>query len=170
MKQKQHHRIVILLACMMSLLVGISSGNTLADEVYKWTDANGIVHYGDKPPEGQDAQTVNIRETKPPGTTQSDTRPQTVTIADDSGGQESPPAQSFAQARREKLANDRKEQRAAQAELDAMCELHRKSLADIEPNRRVFYKGENGDTVRMDDEQRISLVNESKDFIAKNCE
>jgi len=39
----------------------------------------------------------------------------------------------------------------------------------MEPSRRVFYTDESGQTVRMDDEERVSLVKEDKEFIAKNC-
>ena len=32
-----------------------------AAEVYKWTDENGVAHYSDAPPEGQQYDKVNVR-------------------------------------------------------------------------------------------------------------
>jgi hypothetical protein len=39
----------------------------------------------------------------------------------------------------------------------------------MEPARRVYYKDENGQEVRMDDNQRMSLIEESRNYIAENC-
>lgn len=38
----------------------------LAAAVYKWRDADGNVHYGDQPPPGQPAQSVDIDAAAPP--------------------------------------------------------------------------------------------------------
>ena len=84
--------------------------------------------------------------------------------------QETSPPQSIADAKREEIANRRKQKREKQAEMDHLCAQHRTRLAGVEPNRRVFYKDESGETVRMDDDKRIALVEESKDFLAKNCD
>ncbi len=35
--------------------------DAFAGEVYKWTDADGRVHFGDRPPEGAPAQEIRIR-------------------------------------------------------------------------------------------------------------
>jgi hypothetical protein len=39
----------------------------------------------------------------------------------------------------------------------------------MEPARRVFYTDDQGESVRMDDDQRMALIDESKAFLAKNC-
>ncbi|MFB3079539.1 MAG: hypothetical protein ACE1Y4_16190, partial [Lysobacterales bacterium] len=73
-------------------------------------------------------------------------------------------------ARREKIAKNRKERREAQATMDRLCVDHRERLASIEPRRRVTYTDESGERVRMDDDKRIALVEESKDFLTENCD
>jgi len=88
----------------------------------------------------------------------------------DAHEQETSPPQSIADAKREEIAKNRKERREKQAEMDRMCTQHRVRLASVEPNRRVFYTDESGENVRMDDDKRIALVEESKDFLAKNCD
>ena len=178
MKQHQHGRIAILLICTTSLLLSIASGNAIAIEVYTWTDANGVVHYGDKPPDGQKTQIISVRETHGPGTSgavpspgQAQPDPDSdAQIMNDAHEQETSPPQSIADAKREEIAKNRKERREKQAEMDRMCAQHRVRLASVEPNRRVFYTDESGENVRMDDDKRIALVEESKDFLAKNCD
>ncbi len=178
MNPHQHDRIVILLTCITFLLVTIVSTNAIATEVFSWTDASGIVHYSDRPPDEQNARTIFLRETNRPGASEDypgpdDTPPDAVIdtiIEDDAEGQESGPPQSIADARREKMTRDREERREKQAEMDRMCANHRARLTSVEPSRRVFYKDESGESVRMDDDKRIALVEESRDFIAKNCD
>jgi len=36
-------------------------------QVYKWKDANGVIHYDDKAPEGSKAKEVHLREASPAG-------------------------------------------------------------------------------------------------------
>jgi len=44
------------LACLLlGLSVALLAGSAQAGKVYKWTDRNGVVHYGDRPPEANTA-------------------------------------------------------------------------------------------------------------------
>jgi hypothetical protein len=178
MKQKRQVRIVVLLTFLMAFLANVLSGSAVAGDLYSWTDENGVLHYSDMPPNGQSVQTVKDKASPPPstyesnsvpGSTQPDTAIDAMTGEEGEGAEDSPP-QSFADARREQIAKNRKERREAQAEMDRMCEIHRKTLANVEPSRRVMYKNEKGEVMRMDDDKRIALVKESKAFIAKNCD
>jgi len=65
-----------------------------------------------------------------------------------------------------KLQKIRKEAEAVTKEL---CAKHQQRLTQMEPARRVFYTNEKGESVRMDDNQRMELIKEDKEFIAKNC-
>ena len=68
------------------------------------------------------------------------------------------------------MAEVRKERREAQAEIDLMCQKHSKRVEQIEPYRRVYYTNEQGERERMDDNLRVELVDESKAYIAENCD
>ena len=46
----------------------------------------------------------------------------------------------------------------------------REQLAEIEPHSRVIVKDEDGNVRRMEDQERVDLVEESKAFIAENCQ
>jgi hypothetical protein len=163
MKQYIQHRIVVFLTCMAAFLLGTVSGNTMAGEVYSWTDENGVVHFGDRSPEGQNVRTIVIPETASNlNDSQAESNPGTP------GNEEIPP-KSLADQKRDQMAKDRKENREKSEENKRKCAQHRQRLAHMEPSRRVIYTDENGQSVRMDDVERISMVNEDKDFIADNC-
>jgi len=168
MKQLKRNDNANLLTAVLVLAAGLASVSVLANEIYRWTDENGVVHFGDRPPEGQQTQAIHVPESQPSDTSDSGS------TADE---QESPPSAeeeavplTAAQARREKMAEDRKERREAQAEIDLMCQKHSKRVEQIEPYRRVYYTNEQGESVRMDDDLRIELVDESKAYIAENCD
>lgn len=46
---------------MLVAIGAVCSSAAFATGVYKWTDADGRVHFGDRPPEGAAAQEVKIR-------------------------------------------------------------------------------------------------------------
>jgi hypothetical protein len=177
MKQNRQHRIVVFLTCMAALLLSFISGNAVAGEIYSWTDKNGVVHYGDRPPEGQKTQIVVVPQAPPPDSPGAypspvDAQPGSDSSAADatntSGEQETAPL-SLADQRREQFAKDRKEKREAGEDAERMCAKHRRRLTQMEPARRVFYTNEKGESVRMDDDLRIELIEEDKVFIAENC-
>ena len=138
-----------------------------ATEVYTWTDKDGIVHFSDSPLNDGASQKIEVEGEHRPGTT--DAYPSSEGSAASQGGEEESP-QSAAQQRRKQIAESREERREAKAETDQMCARHRQRLTQMEPARRVFYTDEKGESVRMDDDRRMELIKEDKDFIAKNCE
>ncbi len=173
MKQQQQYRIVVLHSCMVVLMAGAISGNVAAREVYNWTDKNGIVNYSDMPPDEQEAQIIEFKETRLDNSNETDSiaggSQPNADARNNADGKEAGPPQSAADAKRKKIAADRIQRRETRTEMEQMCAQHRQRLARIEPHRRVYYKDKNGKTVRMDDNQRIAKVNESKQYIAKNC-
>lgn len=45
--------------CSIALLASLAGAH--ANDIHRWTDANGRVHFGDRPPEDADAAEVSIR-------------------------------------------------------------------------------------------------------------
>ena len=160
MKQQQHCRIVILLTCITAFLLCIASGSAIATEVYTWTDADGNVHFGDKPPSGQKAETVSIRAAPPASN---------AVIDDNASGQNSSASPSAAEVKRQEIVDNRQQHRDQQAQTDRMCAIHARRLEKMEPNRRVYYQDADGETSLIDDDRRVALIEESKAFIANNC-
>ena len=160
-------RLVILagaaLACALSF-------HAAANQVYTWTDENGVTHFSDRKPPDTDTQVIDMAE-KPGGVTYS--KPQEAsdgeTVADDTAVA-AEPATTPGQQRREQIAASSAERRAAEAEENAMCQKQRELLARLEPARRVYYTDENGAEVRMNDEQRMQAIADTRNYIAQYCD
>ena len=152
---------------LLMLATGFASAwisSAAATEVYTWTDQDGIVHYSDTPQTNIAAQKIEVEGADPTAAGP------TAGAATSSQTPDAESPQSAAEQRREQIAENREERREAKAENDQLCAKHRQRLTQMEPARRVFYTDEKGESVRMDDDQRMELIKEDKDFVAKNCE
>jgi len=165
-------RPVLISALLTVMMLSCESYNSLfAAEVYTWKDKDGVTHFSDIPPENKPSQLIDAEEAYRPGSAgaypaSGETDPSssagTNSLFTESGAE-------IAQQRREQLAQDRKERREAQAETEALCQKNKDLLARLEPARRVMYINDEGEEVRMDDPQRVGLIQETKDFVSKNC-
>lgn len=162
-------RVARIVPWVLGLAVMLAGGPLGAAEVYTWTDEDGVKHFSDKPRTDGQSETIEAEEAYRPGT--ADVYPQPAEAAEAAAADATAEAPvSPAAARREELAREREQRREAKAELDGQCAQHRQRLEQIEPSRRVFHTDESGETVRLDDEERVRLVEESKAFLAKNCQ
>jgi hypothetical protein len=131
----------------------------LADTVYKWVDESGTVHFGERPPEGVDAEPV------------------TVTSAGSvSGGdpyaetRSAQAAQKEANAQRVDEASAGMEQRQQdQARLEAACAAQKARLEQLIPRPKVLLQNPDGTTRMLDDQERLDMIEESQKFVAENC-
>lgn len=162
----------ILAALPIAVWLGIAGHPVDAKEIYTWTDENGVVHYVDTPPNHPDAQAVDAPEAYRPGSVSAEepeAAPAPRDTADPEPAEAAQPELSAADAKRQELAERRKKRLAEQQERARICDEARRRLAALEPSRRVFYQDEEGETARMDDEERVKLVEESKARIAQYC-
>ena len=141
------------------LLAGlfVFSSNAQEKTMYSYTDENGTVVFTDKKPVGKDVQQQAIPDGPPP---QGD-NPYAQT--------EAASEVSTAQQKREEIARSKQEARETQALQESQCAAWQAEVDRLEPTRRVFYEDENGETVRMDDVERVNRVAELKDKIASDC-
>jgi hypothetical protein len=160
------------LGLVLGLAVMLAGGPLGAAEVYTWTDEDGVQHFSDKPRTDGQSETIQAEEAYRPGTADVYSQPaeaaEPAEAAAADAAAEAPV--SAAAARREEQALKRAQRREAKAELDRQCAQHRQRLEQIEPSRRVFHTDASGETVRLDDEERVRLVEESKAFLAENCQ
>jgi len=167
------------LPCLMGAALVLCAAVNLpaaAKEIYTWTDQNGVVHYVDRPPDHPGAVSMEAPEAYRPGTSDvaypaaAATATNEETDADQTDRTGTAEEPSLADQKRGALATQRAEQRQRRAERDAACASAQQRLDQIEPRRRVFYTDESGQTVRLDDEQRMAEVEEMKQFIRDNCD
>jgi hypothetical protein len=124
-------------------------------KMYSWTDENGTVHFSETQPEGQDVREQSIPQGAPP--------------VSDNPYQDVDAGPSVAQQRREEIARKSEEAQVNNAVKGMECSAWQAEVDRLEPNRRVFYTNDQGETVRMDDVERTNRVAELKSQIAKNC-
>ena len=155
----------IIMQLVMSLgFAFVVVNNATAKEVYTWVDEAGIAHYSDFPPDSVTTQTINIEGDYPSGAVDTDT-PYPAPGNIDPGTTQL----SAAEQRREDIAKNREERNKEKAETEKMCAKYQALLARVEPARRVLRTNDDGETVRLTDDERIAMVNDSKDYISKNC-
>ena len=152
MNPKTRLSIVLVLAACIMAAAGLQ-----AKEMYRWTDENGVVHYSDQKPTGQqDYETSHLSDSAP-----APAQPAAAASAAD--------APNYAEQRRQEIAEQKREARESGAQREAECAAWQAEVDRLEPNRRVFFTNEAGETERMDDVERVNRVAELKQQIAKNC-
>lgn len=143
----------MLLACLFLAQAG--EGAAQDRKMYQWTDQEGVVHFSDMAPEGQEAEARDLPADQAPVVSSPYPDP--------------PSGPSAAQQRREEIARKSQEAKVEQATRDTECEAWQAEVDRLEPNRRVYYTNEQGETERMDDVARTNRVAELKAQIARNC-
>lgn len=163
-------RLVLLL--LIAGLAGMAARNIdAANVIYRWTDENGAVVFGDTPPKGVEAVPVNVR----PNTVQSvqPKRPMAEPDPSDgesaSDGESGEPPMSLAEQRRQERAQSRQAAAEETRITEANCNTMRQQKAAVEPSTRVMVDDGEGGSRRLEDNERLQLLNEADAYLAENC-
>jgi len=149
---------------VITLILMLSATDVLAkDEVYRWVDENGVVHFENQAPEQGGAEKIAIR----PNQNTENQSSMDVSPQDANGDVDS--EVSYAQQRRDERARKREEADEEKKLTAAGCEHSRKVVAQLEPMTRVLVEQEDGSVIRMDDNDRLARLREEKAYIARNC-
>lgn len=148
----------IALSCAVMALT-MASG-AMANEIYKWTDAEGSIHYGDRP-SGAASETRLAM---------------TYHRTNSSSVQKRVQARVDRQTEREEARADAAaaEQEAAEtaaiaAERERKCERSRTRLETYLQSRRLYRTDDNGERVYLDDEQRVEARQKAEEQVADLC-
>jgi len=169
-------RVVLLAAGVLAASFAVSAQD---NQIYTWTDENGVVHYVDTPPDNPNAVSMDAPEAYRPGTADAypDEEPAAAEDAQDLSGDQLPGAdssegeeKSYADQRREEIARKHEERRAEEEQRTQNCARARLQLQTLEPSRRVYFTNDQGETERMDDEKRVRMVEDAKAAVAKYCD
>jgi hypothetical protein len=141
------------------MAITLASG-AMANEIYKFTDENGNVHYGDRP-SGQASEQVLAM---------------TYTRTNSGSLQKRVQAQADANTAREeaRAEADAAEKEAAEKEADAAeqarkCERSRTRLETYLQSRRLYRTDASGERVYLDDEQRQEARQKAEEQVAEFC-
>ena len=133
------------------------------DEIYRWVDEDGVVHFGEQQPANTDAEQVIIEQD-----TSSDTLPSSEpTLADP--GLPTATEPSYAEQLREERAQKRAAAEESKKIMTEACAQKQTIVSKLEYTPRITVISEDGTETRMDDNVRVEMVDEAKSFIAKNC-
>ncbi len=146
---------IILTVILFVGLGAVATTKAQGQQMYSWTDENGVVHFSDTRPEGQQVSEQMIPNDPQP--------------AADNPYQQVENQPSIAQQRRDEIAQKSQQAQVNQAVNSAQCSSWQAEVDRLEPNRRVFFTNEEGETERMDDVERTDRVAQLKNQIAKNC-
>jgi hypothetical protein len=155
--------VTIMTAVLIASLANLATDAMAAEEIYRWVDENGIVHFGDLPPENSNAELLSIQQRE-----SSDT-PSTSGSAAVKSDPLAQPQPSLAQQLRDERALKRKEFEENKKMKEEACAQRRSIVTQLEPSTRVMVKLEDGTVTRMDDDLRLETLNEAKNYIAENC-
>lgn len=118
-------------------------------EIYKWTDENGRIHYGDRP-ENTDSETIEVKPAPLPdkGTEEHKEKQRKLLEVIDEQREEN--KQKQAEVKKEK------EQRKIN------CEKSKKYYESVKTASGLYQKGEDGDVVFLSHEERVSAEMKAK--------
>lgn len=144
--------LLLFICCLLSTSIALGAG------VYKWTDANGNVHYGDRPA-GQDS--VQMRVSTKAGKSSSPVArakaPVAAAASAEAADAEPTPAELRAMARKEA------------AERATRCQDAKDRLQRFVQSRRLYRLDENGEREYLSEEQTLAARDKVQKKVEKNC-
>ena len=142
------------------VLLVFAASPAVADRqnMYKWTDDQGEVHYTQFPPPGHKAE--KLQPPPPPAqsaeSTENDLQQQMETMDKEN---------------KEQLegAKDAKQWAEIQKIRRTNCETANKNLVNLQRGGNVRYMGSNGEVIRLTEEERQKRIEEANAQIKENC-
>ncbi len=146
------------IACLVMFVVS-ASGIAFANDIYKWTDENGNVHYEDRPAGDTTVNRVAI-SSSPTNPSKVQARAQSRYASKDSA-QDS--------ASREPQGPTEEELAAQAAEKRQKCDTYRARLQKFVRSRRLYREDENGERVYLDEKQTLATRERVENQVQEYC-
>ncbi|WP_203301807.1 DUF4124 domain-containing protein [Marinobacter sediminum] len=141
----------------LSLLLAVLPSVSMGASVYKWTDENGVTHFGDRQPTGAQSEKVNVRSgSASPASANRPSPTERVNALEER-------EQEAAEQRRESAAEEaRQKQRAAN------CSTAQANLDVMARNARIRIE-ENGEQRYLTQEEIAEKRVQFEEIVAENC-
>ena len=147
----------IILALALATAV---AGSAMATEIYKWTDEDGNVHYGDRPSGSPTEERLQIVSKR---TDSSAVHNELTALA------ERREQSAEAKATRDEQKKKDDEARAAKAEREKKCEMYRARLEKFVTSRRLYREDEKGERVYLDENEMRQARQAVQDQVEEYC-
>lgn len=145
------------------LLAGMAMAGSVAvfaGEIYKWTDAEGTVHFGDRPSGAASEERLTISS----GPTDPDRVRDIVQARNDARA-----TRRDAQAAMQAEEPTAEELRAAEQERAEKCNTYKERLQKFVTSRRLYREDENGERVYLDEEETIAARARVQEQVVEYC-
>lgn len=126
----------------------------LANDIYKWVDANGVVHFGDVPAGNATVEIVHI-SSQPTNPQAAQARRSARTEAPG----EAPAAEGLT---KEELA-------AQERERAEKCTMYKQRLQQYLTSRRLYREDENGERVYLDEKETLAARADVQEKVLEYC-
>lgn len=130
----------------------------LADDIYKWTDADGNVHYEDRPSDDYGVERLKLTSTR---TSNSAVRDRAQAHQDSEAARRE--AKNIA-ADEARTAAEESEQREQQ------CASHRAKLQDLLQSSRLYRLDDKGERVYLDEVQTLESRQRAEELVKEYCD
>lgn len=145
---------------ILAIAALLISGFACAGEIYKWTDADGNVHYGDRPTGESQVERVAIASRNTNSAAVSDR----VQAHD-----ELQTSRQEARAKRAEDAQAAAKEQAEEEKRQEQCQMYRSRLEKFLQSPRLYREDEAGERVYLDDEQILEARAKVQNKIQETC-
>lgn len=147
-------------ALWMAGLVMAASGAVSAGEIYRWTEADGTVHFGDRPSGASTEVRLSINSSP----TNPDRVRELVQARNDARN-----ARNSTYAAAKGAEPTAEERRAAEAERKEKCSRYKEKLQKFVTSRRLYREDENGERVYLDEEETLAARARVQEQVVEYC-
>lgn len=149
---------------IFTLLIGLLllNGVDAKQKYYKWTDADGNIHYTEKKPQNKKTSEVKVNTSKPqPTYKKSQAEDENQDDADDERTDEQKAIDEF---------NEQEKARVTATQNRENCKVAKKNYATLQSTVRVRKTNPaTGESIRMDNKQRMAMLERAKKSIKDLC-
>ncbi|ANO49966.1 DUF4124 domain-containing protein [Woeseia oceani] len=148
----------------VSLLSVLFASGAAAGEIYKWTDAAGNVHYGDRPAENAAAERLNI-QSRP-------TDPDRIAALAQARIEARSEAREQAEATGAGTDDDKPspaEQRRIAEERAQQCATYKERLQSFLQSRRLYREDEDGERIYLSEQETLAARENVQSKVEEYC-
>ncbi|MEM6512514.1 MAG: DUF4124 domain-containing protein [Pseudomonadota bacterium] len=138
----------------VSAVAILAASTVLADDIYRYTDENGTVHYVDRPTGAATEQRITVATSRPTQNAQAD---------------DSRPDWRERRANRQTAKEEADSAKADEDERERLCNDYRQRLSTYDNGRRLFRMDEQGERVYLTPEEIEEARQVVRERIEENC-
>lgn len=153
---------------LSGLALTLAALTAQADGIYKWTDENGVTHFGSQPPQKEEVEVVK----KPKSERMKQWQAQQQALKAEKAAEEPTSEERSTAAAPQAPQEPKQEQaltKAQQAVRAQRCRMAQGNLQELTTHNRVRELGPDGKMRVLGEEERQQRIRQSRQTIESNC-